>query len=94
MARRQHEVTICRQQHKFVANAYLAYQRINGPNLDSGTATSIAKLGGIHVIRAIGNEQRQGLESLHDLLTGARTREPLQQFLEYQARGYDGLASS
>jgi hypothetical protein len=71
----------------------LGYQGVNGPNLDPGAATAIAKLGSIDVIGAIGNKQRQRLKPFHNLLAGAWACEPLEQFLEYEPRGYDSFAS-
>ncbi len=76
-----------------MANAQLCKQRVNGAQLHTGAATAVAKLHGIHMILAVGHDQRQRAESLDDLRRGAGSGESLQQFLQYQAGGHDGLAT-
>ena len=75
-------------------DADLSQQRINRPDLDTRTATMIAKFSGVDVVPSIRDNQRQSCESFDDLLACARTRKSLQQFLKYQPGGNDRFAAS
>ena len=57
------------------------------------TPAAIAQFCGVDVILSLGNKKWQGFESCDDVAARARTGESLQQFLEYQPRGHDNLAT-
>lgn len=70
--------------------AKLRKQRVNRSDLQAATPTVIAKICRSDVIPPLGNDQRQGNESIEDLLSGFGSVEPLQNFLQDQTCGEDG----
>ena len=66
------EVLVGGQQRERVANAELREQRIDGADLDTGTAAAIARLGRVDVVLAVGRVKGPGAEPVDDVLPCAR----------------------
>ena len=86
------EVVVCRQHDEFMADTKLREKCINRPELHSLLATLVSKSRGPDVVIAIGHNQGQCREAIHDLLLSLRTREPLQEFLQDQPGRHYTLA--
>jgi hypothetical protein len=65
--------------------AQLREQGVDRPDLDSLGAASVPELGGLDVVMPIGGEHRQRVEVPDDLTAVTRTRQSLQDLLEYEA---------
>lgn len=87
------EVTIGCQQCQIVPDAKLRQQRVNRTELNPRTPTVIAQFCGIDIVPPIRNKQWERRKSLHEILARARSRETLQQFLQYKSGGDDRFAA-
>lgn len=83
------EVPICAQHDKLIPQAKLRKQRIDRPDLQTSAPAIVAKFCSDDVIFALWNDQRQGNESIEDLLSGFGSVEALQNLLQDQTRGED-----
>lgn len=93
MLRRRREIPVCRQKGEFVSNAKLCNQGIYCPDLHSCAPAAIAKTGGINVILSIRNQHWQCGKLLHQLLVRFWASKTLQQFLQNESGGDDGITS-
>ena len=87
------KIPITRKHQQAVADAQLRQERIDRANLNAITTARVAKRRGFDVIGSIGHEEGKCGEPLQDLLTGFRSREALQQLLQYQTCRQDRFAA-
>ena len=93
MRRRQNEVVIGRQHDQLMTNAKLREHGVNSADLQAGATTAISQFRGFDVILPVWRQKRQGRETLNNVLARPRAGESLQQFLQNQSRGHDGIAT-
>ena len=93
VCRGQNEIVVGRQERKLVADAELREHGVDRADLQTGPATAISQFRGIDVILPVRRQKRQGCEPVDDVFTRPRARESLQQFLQNQPRGQDGVAT-
>ena len=62
-------------------------QSVDGPDLDSATATGVSDLGGFNVVLAVRHQESQGRKPLHELISGLGSGEALKKLLKYKASG-------
>ena len=87
------EVFVRTQKCEFVAQAELGNDRVDGPDLNTGSAACVSQVCRGNVIFPNGLDQGQRGETLDDLCACLRAREPLKQFLQDQpCRHYDVCA--
>jgi len=79
------KIIIGREQREVVPNAELRENRIDGADLNPGSATTVAKLGCVNVVLAFRRDYRQGAEAIDDLGSVTRARETLEELLEHKA---------
>lgn len=79
------EVLVRREQRQAVAHAQLSEQRVDGADLHTGTAASIAQACRTDVVVAFGLQQRESGKALDDLGLGFRTGKALQELLENES---------
>lgn len=80
------EVVVGAEQDEVVSQAELDENGIDRSDLNTLPSASVANFGRLDVVFAIGLQERQSGEPLDQLSACLGTREPLQQFLEYQPR--------
>jgi len=66
--------------------AELDQQCVEGPDLDSATATRVSDLGGFNVVFAVRHQECQGRKPLHELISRLGPGEALKQLLKHKAR--------
>jgi len=86
---RSHEIAIRGQQRQIVPATELNEQRINRADLHSATTARISHLCRLDVILPVRLQERNRHEPFHELVTGFRARETLQQLLHDEARCED-----
>jgi hypothetical protein len=91
MLRRMCEIFVRREQYDIVPNAKLRKQGIDGTELDSCAAASVAQGGRVDVIIPIGLEERQCCEALNNLGLRLGTKEALQKLLQDQSSGHNDV---
>lgn len=72
--------------------AELGQEGVDRADLHAASAATVSQLGRFNVILAVRREHRNGGEWIEDLVTGARTRKPLENSLKDEASGQDCLA--
>lgn len=85
------EVVIRGEHRQLVANAKVREERVDGTYLHTTAPAGVAQLGRVDMILPIGHQERDCGESLEDLLARLRAREALQQLLQHETSGNDGL---
>jgi len=85
------KVFVRREQRHFVSNAELRKQCINGADLDSRAAASIAQGRRVNVVIPIRLEERQHSKAFDNLGLRLGSQETLQKLLQNQPRSDDHL---
>ncbi len=67
-------------------------QRVDCRNLNTTSAAVVAQVGRCHMILAVGNQERERSESVQNCLAIFRTRQALQQLLQYEPCRQDRFA--
>ena len=83
------EISVRTQHEKLMSHTKLSKQRIDRSDLQALAPATVAKVCRGDVIFALWNDQRQGSESIEDLLSRFRSVESLQNLLKDQAGGED-----
>jgi hypothetical protein len=93
MRRGQEKVIIGREHRQLMTNAQLRKHGVNRADLQAGATTAIAQFCGVDMILPLRGQKRQGRETIDNVFARPRAGESLQQFLQDQSRGYDGIAT-
>jgi hypothetical protein len=93
MLRGQVKVFVGRQESQVVPNAQLNEQRVNGADLNTPPAAGISNFGCLNVVIAIWLQEAQRSKSFNKLVASLGPGEALKEFLKYQARCEDLIAS-
>lgn len=93
MVRSVHEVFVCSEQSQLVPHAQLCKQRIDGAELNSSSATSVAKLCGSDVVFPVRLDEGECFESFDDPNSSFRAGESLEEFLEDETCDYDDVVA-
>jgi hypothetical protein len=72
----------------------LCEQRIDRPQLNPRAPTKIAQFCGVNVIPPVWYEQRQGRESLYEIVTPTRPVKSLEQLLQDQTGRHDRFTTA
>ncbi|MDZ4760347.1 MAG: hypothetical protein SGJ21_04685 [Alphaproteobacteria bacterium] len=89
MSGHEPKIPIACQHRQAVADAQLRKQGIDGPDLDTSAAATIAQFGSFDMIGTIRNQKWQIVESFQQLISRLGSEEPLQNFLKYESSRYD-----
>lgn len=91
MARDIPEIAIGGQHGQPMMDTKLRQKRIDSAGLNPASATAVPQFRGVDMVLPVRHEKWQRREPFQYPLTGFGTGKPLQQFLEYDARGEDHL---
>jgi len=81
------KVLVRGQQNQVMPASELDQQSVNGPDLDSATATGVSDLGGFNVVLAVRHQESQGRKPLYKLISDLGSGEALKKLLKYKASG-------
>jgi len=90
----QREIMVGRQQLQLVANAELGEQCVNRADLNAGTPTPITQVRCTDMVVAIRNHERQRCEPCNDVSVSAGPGKALQEFLQHEPGGHNGLGAT
>ena len=93
MPRGQKEVVIGSEHRQLMTDAELREHRVNRTNLQASATAAISQLRSTDMILPVRGQKRQGREPIDDVFARPWAGESLQQFLQNQSRGYDGVAA-
>jgi len=93
MVRDTLKILIARQHEQAMADAQLSQERIDRAYLNAMTTARVAKRRGFNMIGPVWHEEGKCGEPLQNLLMRLRSREALQQLLQYETCRQDRFAA-